>query len=274
MDALDRLAQMRPRLYEQRMALAKALETHTAAPPVFATGFTKANTVNEETSSLIAFVSTPRLDRMGDIVRPEGMDNADFRRNPVVLWAHDDTLPPIGRSAREEIQAEGILAEPVFDLKNDPKGFHKQIFGQYVDGVLNAFSIRFLPRSWEKIMVKNPENGAEIWSGGFDFKEWQLLEFSAVPIPAQPDALALAANGISHLARALGVEGVERTLDGDLSERLAQAFSAALANPVKPGVPPWATPHVKAADSCDPAVLAAIEGAIEQLKEFMGAFRK
>ncbi len=36
------------------------------------------------------------VDRMGDTIDAAGWDLTDFNRNPVALWAHDSSAPPIG----------------------------------------------------------------------------------------------------------------------------------------------------------------------------------
>ena len=45
--------------------------------------------------------STETPDRMGDIVRAAGIDNKAYRKNPVVLFAHDHRNLPIGASLQE-----------------------------------------------------------------------------------------------------------------------------------------------------------------------------
>jgi len=212
----ERLSERLPIEVAQRLALAEALERGDTIPTVLRGGTVAkgAETFDEERGTGIFQITTPTVDRFDDVVVPEGLDNTNYRKNPVVLWNHDDSRPPIGKSLAEEVHPEGVLSEVQFDLRNDPKGEHAQIFGQYVDGVLNADSIRFLPITAEKRMVEDKETGAEAWGGGFTYAAWELLEHSAVPLPANPDALALAAPAVLTLAKRAGV------LDARLAEQL------------------------------------------------------
>jgi len=47
---------------------------------------------------LEAIVSTNDIDRHGEIVDIEGIDIKNYEKNPVVMWAHDYSLPPIGKT--------------------------------------------------------------------------------------------------------------------------------------------------------------------------------
>src|SRR5688572_32466802 len=40
--------------------------------------------------------SDESTDAMGDVIRVKGWDLKRFKLNPVLLWAHDDSLPPVG----------------------------------------------------------------------------------------------------------------------------------------------------------------------------------
>ena len=46
---------------------------------------------------MVFVISTDEVDRHGDIVSADGWRLDAFRRNPVVLWAHDYRFPVVGR---------------------------------------------------------------------------------------------------------------------------------------------------------------------------------
>src|SRR5690606_13142241 len=100
----------------------------------------------------------------------------NFRRNPVMLWQHGrDPMRgnvPIGRWENVRMSDDGVMrAEAVFD---DSDEFARMIEQKYRRGFLNAASIGWMPVFDERGRVT-----------AFD-----LLEASAVAVPADPDALA------------------------------------------------------------------------------------
>ncbi len=135
--------------------------------------------VDVERRQLVILGTTPTKDRYGDIVEPKGADLRAFRRNPVFLWAHNYSQPPIGKSINEKIGDEGIE----YTIQFADTEFAKEIFGLYRDGFLNAASIGFIPLEYEPVSSD---------SYGYRYTKWEQLELSGVPVPANPDALALA----------------------------------------------------------------------------------
>ena len=138
---------------------------------------------------VITFTLTSKItDRDGDIIEPMGADIRNFRKNPVFLWAHDLRRPPIGRVIPEsiEISDQEIKADVEFDLNDE---FAKMVFEKYKNGFLNAGSIRFIPRKWDEIKLRDADGNETGRITGYHIKEWELLEYSAVPVPANPAAL-------------------------------------------------------------------------------------
>jgi len=124
-------------------------------------------------------VTTRTPDRAGDIVLPQGLRNRDeFLANPVVLWAHQRNTPPIGRCLSLEVQPDRVIAETQFAAASP---FAVELFGLYAAGVLSGWSIGFLP------IRTSPRRG-----GGTQVDSWDLLEYSAVPVPENPQALTMA----------------------------------------------------------------------------------
>lgn len=141
--------------------------------------------VNPKTMVVQAVITTNQPDRAGDVIIPMGLRNArQYLRNPVVLWAHQRGWPPIGACQHLDVQADRIIAETKF---SESSAFAKDVFTLYAEGILRAWSIGFLPQEIHPITPS-----AERPDGGFCFRQWDLLEYSAVPIPENPDALTLA----------------------------------------------------------------------------------
>ena len=130
-------------------------------------------------------ITTVEPDRAGDVVVPTGLRNLDeFLMNPVVLWAHNRSqFPPVGTCEWVDVQPRRVVAETRF-AKGVP--FAEDIFRLYEQNVLRAWSIGFVPRKARRL----PTPGAAV--PGLRIEEWDLLEYSAVPIPENPGALTVA----------------------------------------------------------------------------------
>lgn len=117
-------------------------------------------------------------DRYGDTVAPTGWKTDAFLKNPVFLWQHDRGLPPIGKVGSIAMDGATLRAKDVTFTPSDLHPFGAQIGKLYEAGFLNAVSVGFMP-------VKYSFND----SGGIDFQEQELLELSAVTVPANANAL-------------------------------------------------------------------------------------
>jgi uncharacterized protein len=135
---------------------------------------------------IVRSVITSRgADRSGDVVIPSGLLNArQYLRNPVVLWAHQRTWPPIGACQKLEIIDDRIIAETKF---SESSQLATDVFNLYAEGILRGWSIGFVPQE----AIRRPPS-KECPNGSYCFMKWDLLEYSAVPIPDNPEALTLA----------------------------------------------------------------------------------
>lgn len=135
--------------------------------------------------------STPGVDRDKDRVLPFGADLTNFAKNPIMMFGHnyEDPWSIIGRAADTMVGADGVrfrpeLRQPANDA--DPMNIIRLLWEQ---DLLRAASIGFNPTEWK-----------ENEFGGRDFTRWELLEISLVPIPANADALRLAAKAVNDEA--------------------------------------------------------------------------
>ena len=150
------------------------------------------------------------------------LDN--FLKNPVLMYGHNyrDPWALIGKAADLQVDAGGInfqpeLREPAND--SDPMTVIRALWDQKL---LRAASIGFNPTKWMENEV-----------GGRDFVEWELLEISIVPIPANQNALRLAAKAIDggseELATTQPVQPVvESANDGNIDEGVLLALAGFL----------------------------------------------
>lgn len=149
-------------------------------------------------------LSTPAVARDFHTIASGAWQTDNFERNPVFLWAHDDTQLPIGKiTDLGEVgsRLKGTVEYPERDLNP----FADTVYQLVRAGYLNSVSVSWMPLEWSFTADKKRP-------GGIDFRKVDLLEVSQVPVPAHPDALAE--------ARAAGIDTTpiyawaEKLLDG------------------------------------------------------------
>ncbi len=173
-----------PKLIE-RPQLIEIAQTAAGLLPVVTEGFRKGIdliSVKQVGDNTLRFIiSNGSLDRDHDTIASDGWELANYRKNPVVLWAHSHSSPPIGKANAILIEDDALIAEAEF-TGPDLNAFGDMIFKLYQGGFMRAVSVGFMPLEW-------------VWvdeQGGFRFEKQELLEFSAVPVPANPEALLVA----------------------------------------------------------------------------------
>ena len=86
-------------------------------------------------------VSDESVNSAGFRILTSGIDFTDFLKNPVMLWKHeryDNRLLPIGRWENLRVENGALLADAIFDDKDD---FARQIATKVEKGIINACSI-------------------------------------------------------------------------------------------------------------------------------------
>ena len=144
--------------------------------------------IPSEGASLTVVASTDDADRHGDTVALDGWQLDNYRRNPVLLWAHDYGRPPIGRASEVWRDGHALVARMEFA----PTQFAQEVEGLYRQGYQRGVSVGFRPVRFEE--RRDLRTGALL---GIRFLEQELLEISAVPVPANGAAL-LQTNGSAH----------------------------------------------------------------------------
>ena len=123
------------------------------------------------------------LSRDGVSVDIDGMDFSNYRKNPVVLFAHDysgrteSSGLPIGRTVSLARTQDGRIRADFEFLSGDP----------FADRVRNAWNRGFLRGAsigWRAIEARPSERGK-----GLRIVKSELIEWSIVAVPADPDAL-------------------------------------------------------------------------------------
>src|SRR5690349_5839355 len=133
---------------------------------------------SDDSGSFKVIISTSDTDRQGDSVNQDGWDLTFYKANPVVLWAHDYSSLPIGTCTSIEVKDGKLVAEGKF-APMDANPFAQQVRRLYELGMVNTTSVGFIPTECD--YSREP---AQILKA-------ELLEFSFVPVPANPYALRL-----------------------------------------------------------------------------------
>lgn len=127
-------------------------------------------------------ISTETPDRYGDIIVAAGWNLVQFRKNPIVLFSHNSRVPPIGKAIKIAKGPSDLTAIAKF-MDEDTNPFAASIFKMIEEGWLKAVSVGFRPLKYERLFDEDER------FIGFKFLKQELLEFSVVPIPANPECL-------------------------------------------------------------------------------------
>ncbi|EIG6597907.1 phage major capsid protein [Salmonella enterica] len=152
--------------------------------------------VDEDKRIITGIASTPSPDRDGDIMDPDG---AKFGSENPFLWQHDRTQP-IGncsaKKVKEGLQITAQLVKPTPDMPSQLVARLEEAWASIKSGLVKGLSIGFKPIKY-----------AYLDSGGIHFLEWELLEVSAVTIPANAECSIQTVKSFDRqLLAALGTE--------------------------------------------------------------------
>lgn len=126
------------------------------------------------------WATTPREDRVGDVVVPEG---ARYQLPQVLLFGHDHGAP-IGSVISATVTKAGIRIRARIS-----KGVAKadEVWTLIQDRALNSVSIGF------RALKTSP-----LPTGGTRFDEWDWYETSIVSVPCQPDARIAVGKSVAY----------------------------------------------------------------------------
>lgn len=142
--------------------------------------YTKASVIkiDKETGAFEVIASTGDVDRDREVIDPKGWDLTNFKKNPIILWAHNYSELPIGVAEKIEMTDRGLIIKGRFASEEaNPKA--QQVKRLYEEGIQKAVSVGFIA------LERDPEDSSIITKA-------ELLELSFVPVPSNPNSLALA----------------------------------------------------------------------------------
>jgi len=146
--------------------------------------------VKEEEERTLSFtISDDTNDRYREIMNAKGCDLTNYLKNPVVLWCHNHSIPVIGRGYGTKVKEKSIFSKVEFC----PNEFSIGIYELYKRGFMKGVSIGFLPKPDGTEELNPKDNVGAIRK----HNEWELLEYSMVPVGANPNALMTATKELS-----------------------------------------------------------------------------
>lgn len=137
-------------------------------------------------------ISSSSPDRDGDVMWQSGMViTNNYANNPTVFGQHNHDIP-VGFT--ELIKQYKDLTWAQWQWLNDvEQSLGKDYYEMWVKHVLNCVSVGFMINEWA------PLDKGDMW-GGWDIKEWELLEHSPVGLPSNREAMRT--DGMKSMFRA------------------------------------------------------------------------
>lgn len=134
--------------------------------------------------------STADLDAHGEIVE-QSWQLDRYRRNPVVLYAHDSRALPIGKATGIDVR-DGELVATVVLASKAANPLADQVLQSLCEGTLRGVSVGFRPHE----IRQESRDGRPVTV----LADNELLELSITPIPSNPHAVVR----LRSLAEAIG----------------------------------------------------------------------
>jgi hypothetical protein len=154
----------------------------------------------------VSWITTEDPDRTAEVVLARGMNDSQFKLNPIVTLQHAYYLPPVGRSLWRKVvrvaggdapasrAVHGVKAKTQYPVRPadwpTTQDWPADIALSLVQAdLLRGKSIGFLPTKVHVPASKEIEDRG--WAGGVDLviDEWILLEYACTFLPAQQNAV-------------------------------------------------------------------------------------
>lgn len=192
--------------------------------------FKRAPRTSDPTRRTVEYEASNDLrDRSGDRVNVKGWKLDSFQKNPVLLWSHNREQPPIGKVIQLRKTREGdrnVLLARAHYFEGDKNPLSELIYRMVVDGDLPGSSVSFQPI--KAIRPRTEMEARELGLGpyGIYYESQELLELSAVSVPANAQAVArkldtFAEKGVFSYAV---IDNVVKRLESEEAVRLKEAL--------------------------------------------------
>lgn len=131
--------------------------------------------LEKQEGEIVGIASTENVDRQGEVIRQEGWDLRNFKKNPILMLAHNYNELPIGKVTNVKVEENKLTFKAIF---SEATQIAREAFQLVQEGILKAFSVGFIPREYDE---KEPNVVTKA----------ELLEISLVAIPANPQAMVV-----------------------------------------------------------------------------------
>ena len=146
----------------------------------------KADDIRAE-RAVVSYISTAAIDRDNEVLLPKGMRAERYEKSgKPVFWGHSYGEPRDVIGQCQWLKIDGTTDRIVAKTAFRNNEFSEEIYQLYTEDltgqgpILRGWSVGFIPLEWEE--------GKKAGDPRRTFTEWELLEFSAVSIPCNPDA--------------------------------------------------------------------------------------
>lgn len=153
----------------------------------------RVKSLDEKARTAEYIISTDCKDRYGEIVEQE-WDTSNYEKNPIVLFGHDPSVADnvIGKCLAiktEDGDGKTNTKQTVAKVQFAEEGTSKTsdtVWSLVKQGILRTVSVGFIPHGQKAVEDEDGNGQTTVLTNN------ELLEFSLVPIPANPQAVALA----------------------------------------------------------------------------------
>lgn len=173
----------------------------------------------------VSWITSEEPDRVSEVVVARGMDDSQFKLNPIVTLQHAYWLPPVGKSLWRKVVRDGprrgVKAKTQYPPRpadwTEPAWPPDAAFALVQADLLRGKSIGFLPT---KVHTPSPDERRQPGLENVELviDEWILLEYACCYLPCQQNAV------VEAVSKALAVPDEffkAMGLDPDLVRRKA-----------------------------------------------------
>lgn len=180
--------------------------------------------------------STGSVDRHGDSIDQQTWKLRNWKANPVIPYEHGATVVGAGvPSKTRAVEVAGVKTlrtRVVWD--NSPLNPLGQLMAhQYANKIRRAVSVGFIPGEVKSRTELPPEHPLYVdpektsrWMAGYLFRHPELLEISAVAVPANSEAIALALSTVR-------AENADASVERYLGESMTRAAKSAVLDAIR-----------------------------------------